>query len=72
MVSNSRVSASRAGPYVTCTAWLRSLENSLSELNKLIAVLGQKDGYSNVFSVNCDEITVRKVVVVITMSIVIT
>jgi len=72
VVSNSSVPASRAGPYVTCNAWLRSLENSMPKLHKLIAVLGQKEGYSNVFSVNCDEITVRKVMVVRTMSVVIT
>jgi len=44
----------------------------MPKLHKLIAVLGQKEGYSNVFSVNCDEITVRKVMVVRTMSVVIT
>jgi hypothetical protein len=51
---------------------MRSLENLPPKLHKLIPVLGQKEGYSNVFSANCDEITVRKVVVVITMSIIIT
>jgi len=71
-VSNSRVSASRAGPYVTSTAWLRNLENSLAKLHKLTPVLGQKEGYSNVFLANCDEITARKVAVVITVSIVVT
>lgn len=72
MVSNERVLASRAGPYVTCTAGLRSPESSVPKLHKLIAVLGQKEGYSNVFSVKCDKRTVRKVVVTITMSVVIT
>jgi hypothetical protein len=35
-------------------------------------VLGQKEGYSNVFLANCDEITARKVAVVITVSIAVT
>jgi hypothetical protein len=51
---------------------MRSLENSPHKLHKLMPVLGQKEGYCNTFSVNCDEITVRKVVVIKTTSAVIT
>ena len=69
MVTTAMVSVSRAGPYVMCTALLRSLENSLHKLHKLIPVLGQKEGYSDVFSVRCDEIIARKMVVVMILAI---